>query len=77
MAIDVIRTLVRRWYILTTAYPANTGHCRCVGSMLAQRRRRWANIEPTHGQCSVFAGYVVTNNIIIHNILFTSFESKC
>ena len=25
--------------------------------MLGQRRRRWANIEPTHGQCPVFAGY--------------------
>ena len=24
--------------------------------MLGQRRRRWANIEPTHGQCTVFAG---------------------
>ena len=25
--------------------------------MLAQRRRRWANIEPTMAQCLVLAGY--------------------
>ena len=25
--------------------------------MLAQRRRRWANIEPTIAQCHVLAGY--------------------
>ena len=25
--------------------------------MLAQRRRRWANIEPTVAQCLVLAGY--------------------
>ena len=30
----------------------NTGFC--VGAMLGQRRRRWANIEPTHGH--VFSG---------------------
>ena len=36
--------------------PANTGHCPCVGSMLGNRLRRWPNIEPTHGQCPVFAG---------------------
>ena len=40
-------------------YPANTGHCPCVGSMLAHRLRRWPNIEPTHGQCPVFAGYIL------------------
>ena len=38
-------------------YPANTGHCPCVGSMLTHRLRRFPNIEPTHGQCPVFAGY--------------------
>ena len=26
--------------------------------MLAHRLRRWPNIEPTHGQCPVFAGYL-------------------
>ena len=26
-----------------------------VGSMLAHRLRRWPNIEPTMGQCPVFA----------------------
>ena len=28
-----------------------------VGLMLGQRRRRWANINPTMAQCLVFAGY--------------------
>ena len=36
--------------------PAKTEHWPCVGSMLAHRLRRWANNEPTHGQCPVFAG---------------------
>ena len=36
--------------------PTNTGHCPCVGSMLGQRRRWWASIDPTHGQYPVFAG---------------------
>ena len=30
-------------------YPANTGPC--AVSLLVQRRRRWSNIETTHGQC--------------------------
>ena len=37
---------------------SNTGHSPYVGSMLAHRLRRWPNIEPTHGQCFVFAGNV-------------------
>ena len=37
----------------TGAPPVNTGHCPCVGSMLGQRRRRWVNVEPTHGQCEI------------------------
>ena len=41
-------------------FPANTGHCPCVGSMLGQRRRRWASIEPPHGQCPVFTGLSVS-----------------
>ena len=36
--------------------PVNTRHCTNVGLMLVQRRRRWANIKPTLGQCLVFAG---------------------
>ena len=36
--------------------PANTVHCPIVGSMLVHRQRRWPNIEPTMGQCTVFAG---------------------
>ena len=29
--------------------------------MLDQRRRRWANIEPTLGECLVFAGIYTAN----------------
>ena len=36
--------------------PANTGHSPNAVSMLGQRRRRWANIEITLGECPVFAG---------------------
>ena len=36
--------------------PAKTRHWTNVGSMLGRRRRRRANIEPTFGQCLVFAG---------------------
>ena len=49
---------VKTAHRLNILYPANTGHCPCVGSMLAHRLRRWPNIEPTHGQCPVFAGYL-------------------
>ena len=42
-----------------TARPANTGHSPKVGSMLAQRLRRWSNIEPTLDECFVFAGVEV------------------
>ena len=38
--------------------PANTTHWNNVGLMLSQRRRRWANIEPTVFQRVVFAGLV-------------------
>ena len=36
--------------------PVNTLGLPNAGSMLARRRRRWANIEPTLGQRNVFAG---------------------
>ena len=32
----------------------------CIGSMLAQRRRRWANIEPTQDPHLVFSGTLYT-----------------
>ena len=32
-------------------FPANTTHWNNVGLMSGQRRRRWANIEPTLFQC--------------------------
>ena len=43
-------------YRTTCHIPANTRHSPNVGSMLAQRRRRWASIEATLVQCFVFAG---------------------
>ena len=38
--------------------PENTRRWPNAGLMLAQRRRRWANISPTLGQRLVFAGRV-------------------
>ena len=38
------------------AHPVNTRLWANIGSMLVQRRRRWAKIRPTIAQCSVFAG---------------------
>ena len=40
----------------SSAVPTNTRHSLKVGSMLAHRLRRWANIEPTLGESLVFAG---------------------
>ena len=39
-------------------FPANATHISNVGLMLAQRRRRWPNIEPILGECLVLAGLV-------------------
>ena len=39
----------------------NTRRSPKVGSMLDQRRRRWANIEPTMGKCLMFAGSISSN----------------
>ena len=36
-------------------HPAGTRHRPDDGSMLGQRRRRWTNIDPSLGQCLVFA----------------------
>ena len=40
----------------TGVNPANTSHCNNVGRMLGQRRRRWANIQPTSLQHLLFVG---------------------
>ena len=37
------------------AVPANTRHLPNAGLMLAQRRRRWANIKAALGKCLVLA----------------------
>ena len=55
---------VRFWRLKSTPhwkgspkpYPANTRRWTNVGLMLGQRRRRWANINPTLVQRLVFAG---------------------
>ena len=44
-----------KWFSWLTN-PANTGHSPNNVSMLGQRRRRWANIETTLGECPVFPG---------------------
>ena len=40
------------------SFPANTIHWANAGLMLAQRRRRWANIKPALAQCIVLSGLV-------------------
>ena len=35
--------------------------------MLDQRRRRWANIKPTVGQCLVFAGMKTNSAWLFHS----------
>ena len=42
--------------LLTNTKSAETRHSPKVGWMLVHRRRRWANIEPTLGECLVSAG---------------------
>ena len=49
MALDSVRWLCSVWVIAASRRPN-------VVSMLAQRRRHWANIETTLGQVLVFAG---------------------
>ena len=43
-------------YIASGSNPDNTRRWPNVGLMLGQRRRRWASVSPTLGQCFVFAG---------------------
>ena len=46
-----------RWQLpVKENIPADTTHWPNVGSLLGQRRRRWANNYPTLGQCLVFSG---------------------
>ena len=37
-------------------YRANMVHSTNAGLMLGQRRRRWPNISPALGKCSMFSG---------------------
>ena len=53
-------TSIFNYYLITilTAkiVPANTGHSSNAVSMLAQRLRRWPNIETALYECPVYAG---------------------
>ena len=51
LSMEIVKSLLSPWPI-----PANTGHSHEAGLMLDQRRRRWANIKPTSGECLVFTG---------------------
>ena len=48
--------------------PANTRRLPNVGTMLDQRRRRWANVVLTLGECFVFVGYLVYYYTSIFNV---------
>ena len=49
------KTMPWKWQTIT-ACPKNKKRLLNVVLILGQRRRRWANINPTFGQCLVFAG---------------------
>ena len=49
-------------------YPANTIRLPNVGLMLAQRRRRWANSNPTLGKRIVFAGYLSSSSYLFYSV---------
>ena len=59
LLVDLLGNINSDWF------PANTRRSPIVGSMLVQRRRRWANIEPTMGEHLVFAGLTVKVHTII------------
>ena len=54
---DAGPTLLQHWdcRILSRSTPVNTCHSPNTGSMLAQRIRRWPDIETALGDCPVFA----------------------
>ena len=55
--------------------PSKQIHSPKVGSMLDQRRRRWASIDPTLGECIVFAGLLIIYPpppLVPHLIFFTA-----
>ena len=53
MPFSVAGTLI---FVSGFSFQANTRRLPKVGLMMAQRRRRWANSEPTLGERLVFAG---------------------
>ena len=53
--VNLIILLHLRQVLYPPPPPANTGHSLNAVSMLAQRRRRWANIETAFSECLVFA----------------------
>ena len=59
-------------------HPANTRRSPNVGSIMGQRRRRWANIEPTLGERLVFAWMHSSSWIIwVPQNLFSTPFVKC
>ena len=57
LLVESVRIVIKHVKLPAAVQPATIaskhGTLPCVGLMLGQRRRRWANIEPTHGQCPV------------------------
>ena len=53
MIIYGLQQYIEMSYIYHVYTPSNNETSPKVGSMLDQRRRRWANIEPTLGECLV------------------------
>ena len=51
-------------------YPANTRHCRCAGSMLGQRRRRWPSIKPAQRQC------LSSSELIAFSVVLSVWQSR-
>ena len=58
--INVDPTIIQHWFdvqcFCSANFPTNTIRSTKVGSMRAQRLRRWSSIEPTLVGCIVFAG---------------------
>ena len=62
--------------VLFEKQPSNMRHSPIVGSMLGQRRRGWAVIDPTMGECFMFAGQVNAFRSMLAELL-TNFAQVC
>ena len=59
---EFVTTMIK----LASGLAANTTCSPNAGLMLAQRRRRWANIRPALGQRGVFVGLVPLTKVTKH-----------